>query len=93
VRACLSEGVGICKTAKPFGCGVVPSGASRQRQRWDEMDTVSIFAIGCLILALAAGVVGAIVGNYQLFLVGSIVAIISAITIFIVIAIETRERR
>jgi hypothetical protein len=57
------------------------------------MDTVSIFAIGCLILALAAGVVGAVVGNYQLFLVGSIVAIISAITIFIVVVIETRERR
>jgi hypothetical protein len=55
------------------------------------MDTVSFFAIGGLILALAAGVAGAVVGSYQLFVVGSIVAIISAITIFIVIAIETRE--
>jgi biotin transporter BioY len=57
------------------------------------MDTVSIFAIGCLVLALAAGFIGAVLGSYQLFLVGSIVAIISAITIFIVVAIETRQGR
>jgi hypothetical protein len=57
------------------------------------MDTVSFFAIGCLIVALTAGFTGAVVGSYQLFLVGSIVAIISAITIFIVVAIETRVRR
>jgi hypothetical protein len=57
------------------------------------MDTVSFFAIGCLIVALAVGFTGAVVGSYQLLLAGSIVAIISAITIFIVIAIETREGR
>jgi hypothetical protein len=57
------------------------------------METISIFAIGCLILALAAGVIGAVVGSYQLILAGSIVVIISAITIFIVVAIEIRERR
>jgi hypothetical protein len=57
------------------------------------MDTVSFFAIGCLILALAAAFAGAVLGNHQLVLGGSIVAIISAITIFIVIAIETRVRR
>jgi hypothetical protein len=57
------------------------------------MDTVSIFAIGCLILALAAGSAGAVLGSHQLVLGGSIVAIISAITIVIVVAIETREER
>jgi hypothetical protein len=45
------------------------------------MDTVSIFAIGCSILALAAGFAGAVVGSDQPLLAGSIVAIISAITI------------
>jgi hypothetical protein len=54
------------------------------------METVSIFAIGSLILALAAGVAGAVVGSYQFVLGGAIVVIISAITIFIVVAIETR---
>jgi hypothetical protein len=57
------------------------------------MDTVSIFAIDCLILALAAGFTGAVLGSHQLILGGSIVVIISAITIFIVVVIETRERR
>jgi hypothetical protein len=57
------------------------------------MDTLSFFAIGCLILALAAGFAGAVAGSHQLLLAGSIVAIISAITIFIVVAVETRVRR
>jgi hypothetical protein len=56
------------------------------------MDTVSFFAIGCLIAALTAGFTGAVVGSHQLVLTGSIVVIISAITIFIVVAI-TRVRR
>jgi hypothetical protein len=43
------------------------------------MDTVSFFAIGCLIAALTAGFTGAVVGSHQLFLAGSIVVIISAI--------------
>jgi hypothetical protein len=57
------------------------------------MDTISFFAIGCLILAMTAGFAGVIVGSHQLLLAGSIVAIISAITIFIVIAIEIRAQR
>jgi hypothetical protein len=57
------------------------------------MDTVSFFAIGCLIAALTAGFTGAVVGSHQLFLAGSVVTIISAITIFIVVAIETLVRR
>jgi hypothetical protein len=46
-----------------------------------------------LIAALAAGFTGAVVGSHQLVLAGSIVTIISAISIFIGIAIETRVRR
>ena len=57
------------------------------------MDTVAFFAIGCLIVALTAGFTGAVVGSGQLLSAGSIVAIISAITIFVVVAIETRAQR
>jgi hypothetical protein len=57
------------------------------------MDTVSFFAIGCLIVALTAGFTGAVVGSHQLVLAGLIIAIMSAITIFIVVAIETRQGR
>jgi hypothetical protein len=57
------------------------------------MDTVAFFAIGCLIVALTAGFTGAVVGSGQLLSAGSIVAIISAITIFVVVAIKTRAQR
>jgi hypothetical protein len=57
------------------------------------MDTVSFFAIGCLIMALAAVFIGAVIGNPQLIFAGLAVVAISGITIFILIAIGTRVRR
>jgi hypothetical protein len=57
------------------------------------MDTVSFFAIGCLIMALVAVFTGAVVGSPQLILAGLVIVIVSGITIFIVIAIGTRVGR
>jgi hypothetical protein len=58
-----------------------------------EMDTLSFFAIGCLIMALAAVFIGAVVGSPQLILAGLVIVMVSGITIFIVIAIRTRLGR
>jgi hypothetical protein len=57
------------------------------------MDTLSFFAIGCFIMALAAVFTGAVVGSPHLILAGLAVVAISGITIFILIAIGTRVRR
>jgi hypothetical protein len=57
------------------------------------MDTVSFFAIGCFIIALAAVFIGVVVGSPQLILAGLVIVIISGITIFIVIAMGTRVGR
>jgi hypothetical protein len=53
------------------------------------MDTVRLFTMGCLAVALAAGLAGAAVGSHQLVSAGSVILIISAVTSVIVIAIET----
>jgi hypothetical protein len=57
------------------------------------MDTVRLFTIGCLAVALAAGLTGAAVGSHQLVSFGSVILIISAATLVIVVAIETWTER
>jgi len=50
--------------------GAGPGGYIDKLSPEKKMDTVSIFAIGCLILALAAGFAGAVLGSHQLVLGG-----------------------
>jgi hypothetical protein len=57
------------------------------------MDTARLFAMGCSVVALAAGMTGAAVGSHQLILAGWVILIACVITLFIVIAIETWEER
>ena len=52
------------------------------------MDTVRLFAMGCLAVALAAGLTGAAVGSHRLVSAASVIMIISAITFVIVIAVK-----
>jgi hypothetical protein len=57
------------------------------------MDTVHLFAMLCLGVALAGGLAGAALEVRQLVLAASVVVIVCAVTIVIVIFIETWERR
>jgi hypothetical protein len=59
----------------------------------DDMDTVRLFATGCLAVALAAGLTGAVTGTHQLVSAASVIMIISAITFVIVIAVKTLAGR
>jgi hypothetical protein len=47
------------------------------------------FAVGCLAVALAAGLIGAAVGIHQLISAASVILIICAVTVVLVIATET----
>jgi hypothetical protein len=62
------------------------------RQR-SEMDTVRLFAMLCLAVALAGGLAGAALEVRQLVLAASVVMMVCAVTIVIVIVIETWEGR
>jgi len=57
------------------------------------MDTVRLFTIGCLAVALAAGLGGAVVGSHQLVSAGLVILIIASVTFVIVITIETWTAR
>jgi hypothetical protein len=57
------------------------------------MDTVRLFTMGCLAVALAAGLAGAAIGSHSLTSAGTVILIISAATLVIVIAIETWTER
>jgi hypothetical protein len=57
------------------------------------MDTVRLFAMICLAVALAGGVAGAALEVRQLVLAASVVLMVCAVTIVIVIFIEAWERR
>jgi hypothetical protein len=57
------------------------------------MDTVLTFAFSCFAVALAAGLIAAILESRQLALAVAVVTTISAATIIIVFAVKTWEDR